>query len=427
MAEPCGLLSCETYTPDTLDYVSAAHGGWGIVRMVAQLPEVHLLFVCPSACGRHNALGSAFFGLKERVHYLFLDTQDIIGGDLEQTIVSGTEELFEILGFCPPALFIMTACIDDLMGTDHGPILDRLRGKYPGVRFRHCTMNPISLDTPDPPGVTTNAQMYSLLEPAEDGRRRRAVNLIGTNVPFREESDLYTILHAHGFGVCHIADYGRLSDMQEMSRSLLNIVTSPVSMRAAREMEARLGIPYLAAYVCYDPEEVAAFYGRLSEALGEDLTGEARPWHERTEDRIRQVRGIVGDYPIAVDYQAVLRPYTLAKMLRKHGFRPELIASDSIPVFERESFEELRRIAPGLLIENPMDHKAVLFPHEGERYLCIGFDCGYMTGSDRVADLMEDTGLYAYDGILQLMDRMETAFEGGSDVGKMITDAGLII
>ena len=36
----------------SLHYVSASHGGWGIVRMAALVPEAHLLFVCPSACGK---------------------------------------------------------------------------------------------------------------------------------------------------------------------------------------------------------------------------------------------------------------------------------------------------------------------------------------------------------------------------------------
>lgn len=67
------------------------------------------------------------------------------------------------------------------------------------------------------------------------------------------------------------------------------------------------------------------------------------------------------------------------------------------------------------------------FPHEGEKYLCIGFDCGYMTGSDKVSSLMEDTGLYAYDGILLLMDEIEKAWAGGANVRQMIVDAGLII
>lgn len=427
MAEPCGLLGFDSYHPDTLDYVSASHGGWGIVRMAAQIPEAHLLFVCPSACGRHNALGSALFDLKDRVHYLFLDADDIIGGDLSRMIPENVDALFEILGFSPPALLIFTACIDDLMGTDHGPILEELHARHPETAFRHCTMNPISLDTPNPPGITTNAQMYSLLEKPVQPEKLRAVNLIGTNVAFRAENDLNQILRAHGYTVHHISDYERFADMQEMARSRLNILTSPISRRVAQEMEKKLGIPYLTAFVNYDPAEIADFYRRLSEALGEDFTAESEIFRERAERRIAEVQKLVWDYPVAIDYQAVLRPYTLAKMLIEHGFHVGMIASDGISKLERASYEALQKLAPELLIENPLDHKAVRFPHEGEKYLCIGFDCGYMTGSDKVSSLMEDTGLYAYDGIMLLMDEMEKAWTGGANVRQMIVDAGLII
>ena len=44
----------------SLHYVSASHGGWGIVRMAALVPEAHLLFVYVlPACGRHNVVGAS--------------------------------------------------------------------------------------------------------------------------------------------------------------------------------------------------------------------------------------------------------------------------------------------------------------------------------------------------------------------------------
>ena len=82
---------------------------------------------------------------------------------------------------------------------------------------------------------------------------------------------------------------------------------------------------------------------------------------------------------------------------------------------------------PEILIENPMSHNAVKFPHEGENYLCIGFDCGYMTGSDRVADLMEDEGMFGFYGTRHLMEMLREAYQSKADVREMIVKAGLII
>ena len=120
----------------SLHYVSAAHGGWGIVRMAALVPEAHLLFVCPSACGRHNAIGGAVSGIKQRVSYLFLTEADIVSGDFEQMIVDNVDILFGMLPKKPKALLIFTSCLDDLLGTDHEPILEELsRRIYTIVRY----------------------------------------------------------------------------------------------------------------------------------------------------------------------------------------------------------------------------------------------------------------------------------------------------
>ena len=62
----------------SLHYCSPAHGGWGIVRVGMLIPESYQLFVCPSACGRHGALGAVKQGNKKRLSYLYIDEADII-------------------------------------------------------------------------------------------------------------------------------------------------------------------------------------------------------------------------------------------------------------------------------------------------------------------------------------------------------------
>ena len=97
------------------------------------------------------------------------------------------------------------------------------------------------------------------------------------------------------------------------------------------------------------------------------------------------------------------------------------------PSLRSPPFEALKKEDPEVLIENPMSHNAVKFPHEGEKYICIGFDCGYMTGSDRVADLMEDEGMFGFYGTRRLMEMLREAYRSKADVREMIVKAGLII
>lgn len=52
----------------TLHYTSPGHGGWGIIRVAALIPESYLLFICPSACFRHGALGAIHTVTKTESH-----------------------------------------------------------------------------------------------------------------------------------------------------------------------------------------------------------------------------------------------------------------------------------------------------------------------------------------------------------------------
>lgn len=425
MANYCSPKEAGCLASSTMHYVSAAHGGWGIVRIAALVPESYLLFVCPFACGRHTALGSVDNGIKDRVSYLFITEADIVSGDYERMIVDNVGTLFEALPKRPKVLFIFTACLDDLLGTDHEVINAELSSIYPDVKFRHCKMNPISLDSKLPPGITLNMNMYSLLE--KSGKKEKIVNLIGNNVTLPETGDLKQILKAKGYKVWNISDFKTFEEFSHMADASLNIVAGPIALRAAQEMERELDIPYLKAFVNYDPEEIARFYRELSDILGEDFVTPSEVCREKALEKLRWAKEMVGDYPIVIDYQAVLKPFSLGYTMARYGFHVGMIAADGVAAHEKENQEKLLELNPNVLVENPMSHNAVRFPHEGEPYLCIGFDCGYMTGSDKVVNLMQDEGMYGYDGLCRMMDMVVEAFNGGLNVKTMIREAKLII
>lgn len=425
MANYCSPKESGCLDAPTMHYVSAAHGGWGIVRIAALVPESYLLFVCPFACGRHTALGGIDNGIKKQVSYLFITEADIVSGDFEQMIIDNVGKLFEALPKRPKVLFIFTSCLDDLLGTDHDAINAELSERYPDVQFRHCKMNPISLDSTLPPGITLNMNMYSLLK--KTGRKDKIVNMIGNNVTLPESGDLKQLLREKGYQVYHVSDFSTFEEFSHMADACLNIVAGPIALKAAQQMEKELDIPYLKAFVNYDLEEIDRFYRELSRHLGVDLESASKEFCKKAEEKVKEARTVVGDYPIAMDYQAVLKPFSLGCALAKYGFSVGMIAADGVAGHEKESSRLIGELAPEVIVENPVKHTAVKFPHEGERYLCIGFDCGYMTGSDKVVNLMQDEGLYGYDGICRLMDMMMEAFQGGADVKTMIKEAKLII
>ena len=71
-------MSCSCKFGETLRYVSPGHGGWGLVRIGALIPESYLLFVSPFACGRHGALGGVLNGIKDKASFLYIDEADIV-------------------------------------------------------------------------------------------------------------------------------------------------------------------------------------------------------------------------------------------------------------------------------------------------------------------------------------------------------------
>lgn len=423
--ENCSLSKGSAGECSTMHYVSAAHGGWGIVRIAALVPESYLLFVCPFACGRHTALGGKECGIKDRVSYLFITEADIVSGDFEQMIIDSIGELFEALKKKPRVLFIFTSCLDDLLGTDHDAINAELSGMYPEVLFRHCKMNPISLDSSLPPGITLNMNIYSLLEKTE--KKEKVVNILGCNVTLPETGDLKELLRQKGYRLCNVSDCKNFDEFSHMSDACLNIVAGPIALKAAQEMEERLDIPYIKGFVTYEPKEIGRFYRELSEALGMDFETPSFIYREKALDSVKKLRERIGEYPVAIDYQAVLKPYSLGCMLTENGIRVGMIASDTVAGHERENYEKLLKTSPQTLMANPVRYDAVGFPYEGGQYLCIGFDCGYMTRSGKVVNLMQDEGLFGYDGICRLMEMMGEAYVRDADVKTMIKEAKLII
>jgi len=82
------------------------------------VPEILVLFVCPSGCGRHGALGAIETGNKQRVAYLCIDETDIVCGRYESMIPQAVNEMINRAEDKPKALFIFVSCLDDLLGTD---------------------------------------------------------------------------------------------------------------------------------------------------------------------------------------------------------------------------------------------------------------------------------------------------------------------
>lgn len=420
--------SCAAF-PKTLHYESPGHGGWGLVRMAGLVPDVYMLFYTPAACGRHSSLGAYQNGIKDKVSYLFLSEEEIVSGSYEKQIIPAVDELLEVLPKRPRCFLFFGGCIDDFLGTDYDALGRELLHRYPDIKFRFCHMNPIQLDSKNPPGITLFTNIYSMLEKRE---RRQQVSFLGNNNVLDKESEIYTLLKMHGIEYRSLPDSKDFDTFLEMGASSLNLVLSPRCLQSARKQQEELGIPYMPFLPCYDPDLLEAFYKSFNERLrkisGRDMAFDTSEYRRKAEEDLRSTAKYLEGQRIAIDFQATTRPVTLAKTLLKYGFNVSLLAIDGVSGFEKENFEYLGMNYPDLEVVDPLHHDAPKYEHRTfSDALCIGFDCGYMVGSQHIADLQEDNGFFGFDGISKLMAMLREAHDNRSDVNQIIREAKLVV
>lgn len=423
----CSLSYCNDFSK-TLHYISPAHGGWGVIKIAALVPESSQLFVAPMACGRHGALGGIEAGIKHRVHYLYLEEADIVSGGYEQQIYDGVDELFEYIEK-PKVLFVFVACIDDMLGTDNDTIIKNLNNKYPEVKFRTCHMNPVSMDTATPPGVFLERTMYGLLEKEDKtlvSENKPFILLTGNNDNIYKSCELYKYMSASGYEVRHISECKNYEEFRELAASRLNLVLRPVAKAACMGLQNKIGVPYQICFVSYNPEEVRASYETLANNLGLPVF-DMEEDYENAVAAINHLKSVIGDREVAIDYQAVLKPFTLAKTLLQHGINVTIVACGELAAFEKADREWVLENYPDIHVVNAAHPELVKYELRGKDCICVGFDVGYMTMSEHTSSLMEDQGLFGFDGIVRLMKEIEEVALTKKDLWTEIREAKLII
>lgn len=469
---------------DTLHYSSPANGGRGIVRTGMLIPESVELFVCPFACGRHGSISAVKQELKHRLSYLYVNQADIING-YDDLILPAVGELLETLSPRPKVVLIFVSCLDDLIGTDHEALQEKLSEKYPDVKFRSCHMNPISKGSKTPPAISIQNNIYSLLEVTEE--KDRGVNCIGNLVPILEDNEIYDFLKSYGFDrLKHIAHYETFEDYQEMAKSRYNLVIAPVGKQAAEQMEEKHGISYAFLPVSYRLEQIEEVYRELGSKLewlkeqlslddeqevlkekkrftvnseqeilkeneqltlngeqihlGENvqLTDEAANkrnnvefdftlYKNAAEDAIQRARKAIGDTPIVVDASAVKSPFGLARALMEYGFHVIRVQAPECIGIDKKDYEWVVREHPEIEIVQSQHHNTVLRENQIPESIAIGVDGAYLAGSKYVVDLFDDEGMYGYHGVCCLMEKLERALEQPVDLENMIHEYGLVV
>lgn len=455
---------------DTLHYSSPANGGRGIVRTGMLIPESVELFVCPFACGRHGSISAVKQDLKHRLSYLYVEQADIING-YDDLIIPAVGELLETLPQRPKVVLIFVSCLDDLIGTDHEALQEKLTEKYPDVKFRSCHMNPISKGSKTPPAISIQNNIYGLLEVTEE--KDQGMNCIGNLIAISEESEIYDFLRSLGYDrLKHISHYETFAGYQEMAKSRFNLVITPVGRQAAEQMQEKHGTPYAFIPVSYRLEQIEANYRELERRLckletgendmgnvqdGSQLDGNGKgnneveresedernkrlkiqnttsskfdfaPHKKAAEDAIQRALAAVGNTPIVVDASAVKSPFGLARALVEYGFHVVRVQTPECIGIDKADYEWIIQEHSEIEIVQSHHHKVVLRENQIPESIAIGVDGAYLAGSKYVVDLFDDEGVYGYYGVRCLMEKLEHALEQQVDLETMIHEYGLVV
>ena len=411
-----------------LHYDAPSKGDYGMCRMGLMVPESIELFVGPSACGRHGALGAIKNGYMDRIFYLYLDQSDIVKG-YDHLIGDAVEQVLSAVPKKPKAIVMIFTCLDDLIGTDHDALKEELTERFPGIVFQSSHMNPIKTDTKEPPAQAIQRDIYRTIATDFENRdldtkslpKDDAVNIIGAYEPLPENCELHDLVKLR-----HVMDYESFLDFTDMAKSRLNLILTPLGKLAAKEMENKFGIPSLEAYVSYDLTEIEQSYQRIAEALqmeSPDFSG----LREKAEQAIKETLHVVGDLPVIVDSSATYHPFGMARALIRYGFNVVRIEAEAVIDSDKTAMEWIQEHHPEVDFFRPDSHSAVLFDHRLKESLAIGIQGAYMADFLYVADLFADLQMFGYDGVISLMNRMKEACREPRNLRQLIEDYGLVV
>jgi len=408
-----------------LEFSPPARGVWNIVHTGMLIPDAHQIFVCARGCLRGVILTAAEMNAMDRMSWVALEETDLFDGRLETGIVDGTAHILRGLGRRPPCVLLFISCVQQFAGLDFPYVLEQLRDLFPGIDFVDCYMNPTMRKSGLTPDQIMRRQLYAPLKKPEK-QDLRAVSMIGGDLPLDPECELVRMIRDSGYDYRDITLCRSYDEYKRLAESGSLVSTIPAAHHGASVLAERLGARYLDLTMSCSPEAIESSLNRLAEALslpGPDLRG-ARA---QAEDALQAAKDEIGEMPVALDYTAVPRPISLARLLLDRGFRVIRVYADSFAPEERSDFEYLQKKYPDLILSSAVHAKmrfAPEFSDFGNKVLAIGQKAAWTCGTRHFVNIVSGGGLYGYSGLVRMAGEMRSAFRNEKNTEEVIRRKG---
>ncbi len=420
------LIKDVTYEYDAdigLAYSSPCRGIWNIVHIGTQIPGCHQIYVCPTSCLRGVVLTTAEMHAMDRLSTITVGEDNILEGNMEETLHDGVVKIIQQLPERPRMIMIFISCIHQFMAANYQRVYGILRKEYPDIDFVDAYMDPIMRrKTPAVPSLTR--QTYRVLQPAE--HLASQVNYIGNWFPTEEYSDLTKHLRANGIDIRDLSTETDYDHFKQMQNSAMNITYHKYASLAGKDMEIRLKQKWVQVHMSFDYDVIAQDMNHISELLKIPAVSptEIQAQIQACEDAVKELKQLVGDTVISLDYTAVDEPLSLAYYLLKHGFNVESVF---IEVFTEDEkvFNDLRALKPDLKIYSADNwNMRVMDRQHAGSVLAIGQKAAYYNNTNNFVDIIWSAGMYGYLGIQHLCELMRDAYLHEKDMPDLIQHKG---
>ena len=426
-----------------LEFNPPVHETWNIVHIGMLMPQAHQIYVCSDNCMRGVVMTAAEMNAIERFSCVVLEEKDMHSGNLEEITLEGITDVLEKIRRkrgeegLPKAVLVFPVCLHHFMGCDLGYVYKELEKRFPQIVFIKGWMDPIMQKTGPSPDMKLRKAMMDILEPSEEKNGLTA--LLGDIYALDPESDLMRLIRAADTAggtisdPLQIQDCETLEDYQKLSGREVFITRSPMSAVSVRQTARRLGCKglYLPAVIDYagirkELETAAQTLGITLEQAGIDAGQEEK----LCDEALRNLRGVIGSTPIAIDYIAVQRPLGFARLLLERGFNVKEVYLDAVSPEEEDDFLWLRENHGEILLcstihaEGRLLHAgAIDSEHSG--YLAVGPKAAWFCGTEHFVNLVDFGGMWGFSGIRKMAALMEDAYKNTKDTRDLIPRKGL--
>lgn len=410
-------------------YLTPCAGEWGIVRGAMAVPELVLLFVAPTGCSRHGSVCAMMNGYRERVFYLDASEEDLVMGTHLDGLDAVVDAIMQGLPTKPAAFFLFSTCVDDLLGSDYRSLAKTFSKRY-GIPFVDGHMDPISLTSSAPPLVKLQRSIYEILEQVTPGKRdESAVNIIGPFAQLSPESDLIHLLHDCGYTrIRQLPSCKTFEDFAAMRNSALNIVMRDTALLAAREMERKLGIPFVHAPAFAYTPDVARVYDAMAAQFKAPFN--YQPFLRQAQQACEQYKPLLQGKSIGIGASLALSPFEAAVVFLEAGMDISFIICAGATKRDEHFIDMLCAHNPNLPVYPAMNPVMSLVSELNDVDVAFGFDAARLCTHAPPVSWGDDVCTFGFSAIPELYKAVYKALTSDhstSQTREMLYQKALVI